>query len=411
MAKEAKKGILSGSLIFLFPTLLIKKNHLSKKDVKTIKGNLTTSFSQINFIVAIVLIALIAILHVFMEFDSNFHYIEVYDIMSLVGQIILVTGAIVTIVLILISKNTKKRDSAVIYARIAGDILYLGASLYMLCCVIADARMKYTFNSETLSAGIIFIAILVLIQPMHWTDAVILNLFTSLGIVAIAIYGALSLNMGALLYYILIALIFPFAGYMVTSLLFYAETQRYKEILENEKLHNRAYYDNLTRCKNRHALSEYLKENKSRWKRKENVNLLMVLFDIDNFKLYNDQFSHLGGDYCLRSICDAIRQEFPSPSLDFFRYGGEEFLLFFELKEPEEAPMILEKVREAISGLDIVAPNGAPKKMVTISVGGMLLRNVKEFVFEEEMKTVDEYLYKAKNSGKDVVCYNGQLIN
>ena len=199
--------------------------------------------------------------------------------------------------------------------------------------------------------------------------------------------------------------------YKNNRVLFYAESQRYKEVLENEQLHNRAYYDNLTRCKNRHALTEFLRENQYRWDKKDNVNLLMILFDIDNFKLYNDQFSHLGGDYCLRSICDAIRKEFPSPSLDFFRYGGEEFLLFFELKNPDDAPTVLEKVRESISNLDMVAPKGAPKKMVTISVGGMLLRNVKGFEFEHQMKIVDEYLYKAKNSGKDVVCYNGNLIN
>ena len=137
----------------------------------------------------------------------------------------------------------------------------------------------------------------------------------------------------------------------------------------------------------------------------------MILFDIDDFKLYNDQYSHLGGDYCLKSICDAIRQEFPSPSLDFFRYGGEEFLLFFELRNPEDAPHVLEKVRQAISKLDIVAPNGAPKKMVTISLGGLLIKEIDIFNFEEEMKIVDAYLYKAKRSGKDVACYNNTIIN
>ena len=68
------------------------------------------------------------------------------------------------------------------------------------------------------------------------------------------------------------------------------------------------------------------------------------MFDIDNFKEYNDQFSHLSGDYCLKSICDGIRKTFPSPSLDFFRYGGEEFLLFLELSNEEDPRYVIEKV-------------------------------------------------------------------
>lgn len=410
MAKRQKESFLE-SLIFLFPSRLIKKNHLSKKDVEAIKNNLTTSFSLVYLIVGAIASILMVGLHVVMQLNSNHDYVGKYGLMAFVGQLVLMVGGMIVVALVIISRNVKKSKTAVILSRIAGDLLFICTTTYLISCIYSDAKMGFTQHSETLSAGVIFIAILALIQPMHWLDALLLDFGVTFSMIGASTYCYFKFDMGALLYYILIALVFPLTAYLVVSLLFYAESQRYKEEMENEKLHNRAYYDSLTRCKNRHALSEYLKENKTRWNRKENINLLMVLFDIDNFKLYNDQFSHLGGDYCLKSICDAIRREFPSPSLDFFRYGGEEFLLFFELRNPDEAPMILEKIREAISSLEIDAPNGAPKKMVTISVGGMLLRNVKGFVFEDELKTVDKYLYQAKNSGKDVVCYNGQIIN
>lgn len=192
--------------------------------------------------------------------------------------------------------------------------------------------------------------------------------------------------------------------------MFYVECKNYEENIENERLTNKAYYDNLTLCKNRHALKLFLDENSSKWERKENLNLLIVLFDIDNFKEYNDKFSHLGGDYCLKSIAEGIRKAFPSPSLDFFRYGGEEFLLFFELENEEDAKATMEKIRKSIEELNIEAPNGAPQKVVTISVGGTLIRSVKHFSFEEQMSTIDKYLYEAKNSGKDVSCLDGKLI-
>ena len=409
MANNKEKLI--DSLTFLAPWHLIKTRHFSRKDVNNIKNNLAHSFSYVYLIAAAGLIILISSLAIYMRIKTNDHVIEYYGIMGLVGQIIIVLSSFFSILLIVLSKIIKKAKLSLILARIGGDLLYVGISSYMLCCIYTDAEKGFTNTTEALSAGIVFVAILALVQPMYWADAAILDTGTSVGILSVAIYCRKMFEMKAIEYYGLVALIFPFACYMVLSLLFYAESQHYREILENEKLHNRAYYDKLTHCKNRYALAEFLKENKKRWENNDNANLLMILFDIDDFKLYNDQFSHLGGDYCLKSICDAVRQEFPSPSLDFYRYGGEEFLLFFELSEENEAPVTLEKVRKAISKLEIVAPNGAPKKMVTVSLGGLFLKNISTFVFEDKMRVVDEYLYQAKRSGKDVACYNGTIIN
>lgn len=410
MAKNHKRSFF-GSITFLLPWRVIREQHLSKKDVKNVKNNMTITSSFVNLIVSILLFLLTVLLHLFMAISTRGHMVETYGFMSLMAQIILGIGSLATLILIIISKNVKNLRICIRLSRIAGILLYLSITGFAYCCIFADAQMGFTKDSETLSASVIFLAILILIRPTHWVDAFLLDLGTAFGTVGVSLYCFLTFNMGAIQYYTLIALFFPIIAYLVLALLFFAETQRYKQLLENERLHNRAYYDHLTHCKNRHALSEFLQENKNRWESKDNANLLMVLFDIDNFKLYNDQFSHLGGDYCLRSICDAVREEFPSPSLDFFRYGGEEFLMFFELRNPEDAPLIMQKIRLAISKLDIVAPEGAPKKMVTISLGGLLINNVDQFEFENEMKTVDSYLYKAKANGKDVACFNGQIIN
>ena len=401
------------SLTFLLPLRLIKTRHFSRKDVKNIKNNLVTSFAIVYLIAAAGLALLISLLSFYMNIRAHqmgSNIIDHYGVVGLIGQIIIISCSLITVAMVVIAKVNKNKKAEATITRLAGDILYVGAVSYMLCCIFTDAQKGFTTEKEALSAGIIFVAILALVQPMHWIDAIVLDLGTTFGILGVSIFCKTVYGMKAIEYYGLIALVFPFACYMVISLLFYAESQRYKEILENEKLHNRAYYDKLTLCKNRYALSEFLKENQPRWENKDNANLLMVLFDIDDFKLYNDQFSHLGGDYCLKSICDAVRQEFPSPSLDFFRYGGEEFLLFFELKDSSKAKSYMQRIRNSISGLEIDAPNGAPKKMVTISLGGLFLRNIYTFDFEKEMRIVDEYLYQAKHSGKDVACLDGVII-
>lgn len=404
-----KKSVLD-TFIFLFPRRLIKSKHFSKKDVKQIKDNLASSFSLVNILTVTVMAVLISGMVIYQNIDCNGNYIEKYGFTAAVGTITLAVGAITGLILITLAKLSKKQKVKVALTRFASDFLYICVCSYMICCIYADAERGFTTQTESISASIIFSAILLLVQPMYWVDAFILNLGTSAGIVGVSTYCAYKFGMKGVYYYGLIALAFPFACYMIISLLFYAESQRYKEVIENERLHNHAYYDSLTQCKNRHALNEFLEENKVRWENRDNVNLLIVLFDIDDFRLYNNQYSHLGGDFCLKSLCDSIRKEFPTPNLDFYRYGGEEFLLFFELKDPKKATHILEKVKKSVSGLSITAPKGAPKEVVTISVGGLLLERIDTFNFEKEMEKVDEYLYKAKGAGKDVVCFNGSII-
>ena len=409
MEKKHKFNILD-SLTFLFPSRVIRTNSFTKKDVRKVKGHLVNSFSYVYAIVGAVLILLVSALSIYMRIHTNNHFIETYGFTALLGQWFIVLSGLVCIAIVIIAHLVKKDPASNILNRIAGDVLFIGVTSYMLCCIHADAEMGYTTQTETLSASIIFVAVLVLIQPQYWIDALVLNFGVSAGILGVSTFAKFAYGMKAVYYYGLISLIYPFGVYLIIAILFYAECQHYKEFIDKERLTNKAYYDELTQCKNRYSLQEYLKENKNRWNFRENLNVLMVLFDIDDFKKYNDQFSHLGGDYCLKSIADAIRREFPSPSLDFFRYGGEEFLLFFEIKDHKQARKIMNEIKGAISTLRIEAPEGAPKDMVTISVGGIFLDNLKNFDFEEQLRNVDVCLYKAKTNGKDVCCLDGKLI-
>ena len=212
--------------------------------------------------------------------------------------------------------------------------------------------------------------------------------------------------MQALMYYLFIAVIFPISCYLIVSILFYAETQKYCEEVRNGILYNSATYDALTSCKNRHALKEKIDHLEN----SKDLKLLVMIFDIDDFKLYNDQFSHIGGDYCLKSIADSVRKAFPSPSLDFYRYGGEEFLLFLETNSLEEAKIAMEKTRLAVSNLNLEAAKGAPCKNVTISVGGTFVKANEIADFNEVIKKADQYLYKAKASGKNVSVLDDEII-
>jgi len=86
---------------------------------------------------------------------------------------------------------------------------------------------------------------------------------------------------------------------------------------ENEQ---HALHDALTRLGNRRKLLPLLEaalRSGDAW--------LMVLFDLDGFKRYNDTFGHPAGDELLVRLATRLRDAMPSDSA--FRLGGDEFLV------------------------------------------------------------------------------------
>ena len=400
----------SNNFAFLSPYMSIRSEHLSKRDVINIKLSLGYKIGVACLLAAIAMIVVDVILFIIFGLNSKFDIASVYGLNGLIAIVVSAFGALTCIVFELMSLKAKDETIKKRCCRIGHTVLFIALATQMILSIHADASMGFLSSTESISAAILLIAILMLIQPVFWIEAALLDVSVSVALIVMALHSHAEHNLQAIHYYIIAAVAYLFACYLINSILFYAETQRYCQVLRNERLYNTAIYDELTQCKNRYALREFLKANHKRWEVKQ-VNILLIMFDIDNFKEYNDQFSHPGGDYCLRSVADAVRKEFQSPNLDFFRYGGEEFLLFFELRNINDAKKIILQVRNAIKGLNIEAPEGAPKEMVTISVGGTTIVTPVNFSFEEYIRVVDKYLYKAKDAGKDICCLNGKIIN
>ena len=396
--------------LFLSPLLTIKNEHLTKRDVDNIKISLSHKMGA----TALVLAAVLFLLNIFMFFsmgiETNWNQINVYGVTSFLAQIISIVGTLAVATLEILSLKIQKTNIKNKLTHIAGVLMYIVLALDLFLSLYADAAKGFLSASPTISASLTLISLLVIIQPVYWSEAITLDGAVSIGLAVLSIYATNKYNIQGLMYYLFIALVFPIGSYLIVSILFYAETQKYCEELRNEALHNTATYDELTLCKNRHALKETLEENAKIWENNKDIKLLVMLFDIDDFNLYNDQYSHIGGDYCLKSIADCVRKTFPSPTLDFYRYGGEEFLLFLEVTNKTQAEIIMEKVRNSIKGLGIIAAKGAPSEYVTISIGGTYLRTCDINDFNDIIKIVDGYLYEAKRNGKNISVLDGRII-
>jgi len=158
-----------------------------------------------------------------------------------------------------------------------------------------------------------------------------------------------------------------------------------------------ATYDSLTGAYNRSTLNELLGYELERSKRK-NKPLSIIFLDIDDFKSINDKYGHEKGDYVLKKVVDLMGHELRK-SDRLGRWGGEEFLIMLPETNGDEAVLVAEKLREAISmgGYDI-------SSAVTCSFG------VATYVEDESLHSMiaraDTYLYKAKKEGKNrVVSY------
>ncbi len=396
--------------IFLSPVLTIKKEHLTKRDVRNIKVSLSRKIGVSALVVAFLILLVNIVAFITMSIETKFNQIEVYGITSFLGQMISIVGTICVIVFEIVALKNKYQVIKERFSHLSSLLMFLVMGTYFFLSLYADAAHGF-MSTPALSPSVTLISFFILIQPVFWREAIILDGSLSLGLIGFVIFAAYKYNIDGLMYYFLIAISFPIGSYLIISILFYAETQKYCEELRNQALFDHATYDELTHCKNRYMLNTTIENNITEWKNNKEESLVVMMFDIDDFKQYNDQFSHVAGDYCLKTISDGIRKAFPSPSLDFYRYGGEEFLFFIEASNRLQAEYIIEKVRTTVLRLCIVAPNGAPNQYVTISIGGTFVKVDEIKDFEEVIKTADKYLYEAKRNGKNVSVLDGNLIS
>jgi diguanylate cyclase (GGDEF)-like protein len=132
--------------------------------------------------------------------------------------------------------------------------------------------------------------------------------------------------------------------------------------------------------------------------KRNNYPIGIMMADIDHFKRVNDTYGHQTGDRILKYVAGAIKACVRSSDIAG-RYGGEEFLVFLSPVDPKFLFSIAEKIRTTI---DKESRQDVP---VTISIGvsyGVIKDDIEKDV-EDIIKSADECLYRAKNSGRNKV--------
>ena len=183
--------------------------------------------------------------------------------------------------------------------------------------------------------------------------------------------------------------------------------------------------DDLTGLKNRRYLKYFLPSIIQR-AQVQHCHVTLLLFDIDDFKHYNDSYGHSVGDEVLRQTAKLIRRCCRNQDV-VVRLGGDEFaVVFWDLPgqralvshtasdrrrpsqaHPREALFMAERFRNEMSGtpFEHLGPKG--RGALTIS-GGLATFPVDAQNATELFERADQAMLEAKRSGKNRISLVGQ---
>lgn len=168
---------------------------------------------------------------------------------------------------------------------------------------------------------------------------------------------------------------------------------------ELEKAKEESKEDFLTKLYNKRALDEFMKIKEGEYER-YNHNFSVVMFDLDHFKLVNDNYGHDAGDAVLSAFAKILKKE--ARTVDTVgRFGGEEFLALLSETDTSGAVIFAQKVRKHVQKARFMYKG--ERIAVTVSCG------VSERALHSSLLNVinsaDEYLYEAKENGRNQVAY------
>ena len=133
------------------------------------------------------------------------------------------------------------------------------------------------------------------------------------------------------------------------------------------------------------------------------------MVDVDKFKRVNDTYGHLVGDTVIKAIADTIQVTLRDYDT-LGRFGGEEFIAILPSTSCQQAQIIAERVRAAVSKLEIVLDNTSQVLQVTVSLGVATLAST-DSKAESIIDRADKALLQAKENGRNQVVFGGDQTN
>lgn len=168
--------------------------------------------------------------------------------------------------------------------------------------------------------------------------------------------------------------------------------QSERRIRELEALCNT---DELTGLLNRRGFFNALEKELDRTNRQYSKGGLLIMIDLDNFKMINDKFGHDIGDKALKLVgktlnCDVRKMDFSA------RLGGDEFILLFSDTTGKQALNRAETIIKKLNNLSFIKD----KSEIHIRASLGFVEYKKGDELEDVFKKADHQMYQNKNNKK-----------
>ncbi len=161
-------------------------------------------------------------------------------------------------------------------------------------------------------------------------------------------------------------------------------------------LEEQATHDALTGLYNRRFLNEHFsRELKRAMRDRRPISVMMI--DVDNFKIFNDNYGHEVGDQVLVSLSRLLGANIRGSDVAC-RHGGDEFVVVMTEAGLEDAMQRAEQIRRQFSE----QRTGFEELAATISIGVAAFPNHGN-AQDEIIRAADEALYKAKSAGRNCI--------
>ena len=166
-----------------------------------------------------------------------------------------------------------------------------------------------------------------------------------------------------------------------------------------EALRAQSIRDPLTGWFNRRYMEETLEREISRAARNRRP-LALIMFDVDNFKQFNDSFGHEAGDLALQNLCDRLKSHVRNEDVAC-RLGGDEFVLVLPDTSAQLAAQRVDELRNAVAHMDVqyqgrlLEPVALSFGIATFPENGRTLKDL--------LRASDNALFRAKELGPDGV--------
>jgi len=174
-----------------------------------------------------------------------------------------------------------------------------------------------------------------------------------------------------------------------------------KRSLEKKRLQRLSQLDGLTNIANRRHFDLMLNREVNRARRNK-LPISLILFDLDNFKHFNDEYGHLIGDDCLKKVTESAKELLKRPGDLLARFGGEEFAVLLPETDNYGAAIVAEQLRSCVEQLAIPHEK-SDYSVVTISLGVASMTRPSTSDIVPFIERADRALYMAKRNGKNRV--------